>query len=94
MLFLYVRKSVSTVVFEVYSDLELVLQSVQVFVDYGWTISEDICDLLDGEKALPPDEQHHKLDLFHRDGEDLGVMGNDSLKTPWGGEEIRAEVKL
>ena len=91
MLFLYVRMSVSTVVFELRSDLEHVLQSVQVFVYYGWTISEDFRGLLDGEKALLSDEQHHKLDPFHRDGEDLGVMGHNSLKTPWG--EIRAEVK-
>jgi hypothetical protein len=69
---------------ELHSDLELVLQSVQVFLYYGWTISEDFCDLLDGEKALLSDEQNHKLDPFHRDCEDLGVMGNNSLKTSWG----------
>lgn len=46
--------------------------------------------MLDGEEALPSDEQHDSIDPFHRNGEDLGVVGHHSLETPWGKRDSRS----
>lgn len=66
------------------TDLKLVLHLTQVLMYYGWTISEDVCDLLDSKQALLSKEHHHVFYCLHRHSQDLGVMRHNSLKTAYG----------
>lgn len=64
-----------------HTDLKLVLQLSSVFHHDEWTFSEDVCDLLSGEQAPLPEEQHHVFNCLYRHRQDLGVKGHHSLKT-------------
>lgn len=75
-----------TLIPHLHADLELVFQLTQVFLYYGRTLSEDICDLLDCEQALLSEEQHRVFYCLHRHSQDLRVMGHHSLKTACGGK--------
>lgn len=63
------------------ANLKLVLQLICVFQHYGRSVSEDVCDLLDGEQALLSEEHHHAFYRLHGHGEDLGEVGHHPLKT-------------
>lgn len=71
----------SNSVLPINTDLKLVLQLLIVFQYYGRTISQDVCDLLGSKLALLPEEQHHMFYCLHRHSQDLGKMGDHSLKT-------------
>ena len=78
------KTSVPTVSFGLNADLKLVLQLSQVLLRYGWTISEDVRDLLSCKQALLSEEHHHTFYCLHRRSQDLRVMGHHSLKTSCG----------
>lgn len=79
------NKSVNTylvpTVSQLHADLKFVFQMIQVFHYYSRTISEDVCDLLDGEQALLSEEHHHMFYRLHRHSQERRVIGHQSLKT-------------
>jgi len=68
-----------------HANLKFVLQLNPLFLEHGWTISEDVGDLLDGKLALLSEEQHHTLYGLHRHTQDLRVIAHHSLQTTYGG---------